>query len=164
MSKKVNIFWFRRDLRLDDNVGFYEALKSEHEVLPIFIFDSEILDKLPKDDARLTFIYETLQQMRQTLQEEHGSSIAMYHGKPKSIFKTILKDYDVDSVYTNHDYEPYATERDNRIKEFLESQNITFKTFKDQVIFEKSEVVKKDGDPYILLICALGKKSLKPLI
>jgi deoxyribodipyrimidine photo-lyase len=148
MSKKVNIFWFRRDLRLDDNVGFYEALKSEHEVLPIFIFDSEILDKLPKDDARLTFIYETLQQMRQTLQEEHGSSIAMYHGKPKSIFKTILKDYDVDSVYTNHDYEPYATERDNRIKEFLESQNITFKTFKDQVIFEKSEVVKKDGDPY----------------
>ena len=80
MSKKINIFWFRRDLRLDDNIGFYEALKSDYSVLPIFIFDSEILDKLPKEDARVTFIHDTLQDMRQTLRDEHNSSIALFHG------------------------------------------------------------------------------------
>ncbi len=150
MSKKVNIFWFRRDLRLDDNVGFYQALKDEHPVLPIFIFDSDILDKLPKDDARVTFIHETLQTMRQTLQHDYGSSIAMFHGKPLDIYKQIIKDYNVTTVYTNHDYEPYAKERDEAIKAFLNKNNIEFKTYKDQVIFEKSEVVKNDGDPYVV--------------
>lgn len=150
MSEKVNIFWFRRDLRLDDNVGFYNALKAEHPVLPIFIFDSEILDELPKDDARVTFIYETLQSMRQTLLDKHGSSIAMFHGKPIDIYKQLIKDYEIDTVYTNHDYEPYATERDNEIRSFLETQEIEFKTYKDQVIFEKNEVVKKDGKPYVV--------------
>ena len=150
MSKKVNIFWFRRDLRLDDNLGFYEALRSEHPVLPIFIFDSEILDRLPKDDARVTFIFETLQNMRQTLQDKHGSSIAMYYGKPKDIYKQLINEYSIDKVFTNHDYEPYATERDNKIKEFLEQNDIELKTFKDQVIFEKNEVVKGDGNPYMV--------------
>jgi len=150
MSEKVNIFWFRRDLRLDDNVGFYNALKAEHPVLPIFIFDSEILDELPKDDARVTFINETLQSMRQTLLDKHGSSIAMFHGKPIDIYKQLIKDYEIDTVYTNHDYEPYATERDNEIRSFLETQEIEFKTYKDQVIFEKNEVVKKDGKPYVV--------------
>ena len=119
MSKKINIFWFRRDLRLDDNIGFYNALKSEHPVLPIFIFDSEIVDKLSKDDARLTFIHQTLQDIRETLQDEYNSSIALHHGKPKDIYKQLIKDYTVDTVYTNHDYEPYATERDTEIKSFL---------------------------------------------
>ncbi|WP_439151794.1 cryptochrome/photolyase family protein [Winogradskyella sp.] len=150
MSKKVNIFWFRRDLRLDDNVGFYQALKGEHPVLPIFIFDTEILDKLPKDDARVTFIFETLQGMRQTLQDEHSSSIAMYNGKPIDVFKDLVKEFDINTIYTNHDYEPYATERDEEIKSFLDKKDITFNTFKDQVIFEKDEVVKKDGDPYVV--------------
>ena len=148
MSKKINIFWFRRDLRLDDNIGFYNALKSEHPVLPIFIFDSEIVDKLSKDDARLTFIHQTLQDIRETLQDEYNSSIALHHGKPKDIYKQLIKDYTVDTVYTNHDYEPYATERDTEIKSFLAEHAIELKTYKDQVIFEKSEVVKKDGDPY----------------
>ncbi|WP_282043249.1 cryptochrome/photolyase family protein [Winogradskyella flava] len=150
MSEKVNIFWFRRDLRLDDNVGFYEALKGDHPVLPIFIFDSEILDKLPKDDARVTFIHETLQEMRKTLQEKHGSSIAMHHGKPFEIYKQLIEDYDIDTVYTNRDYEPYAKERDNSIEKLLNDNDITFQTYKDQVIFEKDEVVKKDGDPYVV--------------
>ena len=148
MTNKINIFWFRRDLRLDDNVGFYKALKSEHPVLPIFIFDSKILDKLPKDDARVTFIHETLQDMRQTLQNDHGSSIAMFHDTPKEIYSQLIKDYEINTVYTNHDYEPYATERDTEIKDLLAEHNIEFKTYKDQVIFEKSEIVKKDGDPY----------------
>ena len=150
MSKKVSVFWFRRDLRLDDNVGFLEALKGDYPVLPIFIFDTEILDKLPEDDARVSFIHDTLQKMRNEIQSEHGSSIAMYHGKPKAIFKDLLNEYDIQCVYTNHDYEPYGRERDEEIESLLSDKDIDFKTFKDQVIFEKSEVVKNDGDPYVV--------------
>ncbi len=146
----VSIFWFRRDLRLDDNVGFLEALKSDYPVLPIFIFDKEILDKLPKDDARVTFIYETLQKMRDRLQNDHTSSLALFYGKPIDIWKQILKDYEVKEVYTNRDYEPYAKKRDKEISSLLEEKDIDFKTFKDQVIFEKDDVVKGDGEPYIV--------------
>ena len=150
MNKKVNIFWFRRDLRLDDNLGFFEALKAEHPVLPIFIFDTKILDQLPKDDARVTFIHETLQDLRQTLQDEHKSSIALFKGEPIEIYKQLIKDYDIETVYTNHDYEPYATARDTEIKTFLRDNKVEFSTFKDQVIFEKSDIVKKDGKPYMV--------------
>ena len=146
----VSIFWFRRDLRLDDNVGFLEALKSDYPVLPIFIFDKEILDKLPKDDARVTFIYETLQKMRDRLQNDHTSSLALFYGKPIDIWKQILKDYEVKEVYTNRDYEPYAKKRDEEISSLFEEKDIDFKTFKDQVIFEKDDVVKGDGEPYIV--------------
>ena len=148
MKSTVNIFWFRRDLRLDDNVGFYNALKSDHKVLPIFIFDEEILSKLPEDDARVTFIFDTLQEMRNELQEKYGSSIAMLKGKPSAVFKQLIKDYSIDTVFTNRDYEPYAKERDKEIEAILSEENINFKTFKDQVIFEQDEVVKSDGDPY----------------
>ena len=150
MANKVNIFWFRRDLRLDDNVGFYNALKGENEVLPIFIFDKEILDELPEDDARVTFIFETLQNMRKTLQDDHSSSLAMFHDTPENVFKQLVKDYAIDTVFTNHDYEPYAKKRDEAIEKLLDENDIAFKTFKDQVIFEKDEVVKKDGDPYVV--------------
>lgn len=150
MSKKVNVFWFRRDLRLDDNVGFYEALKSDLPVLPIFIFDKEILDKLPEDDARVSFIYEELQRMRSQLQEDQNSSLAMYYGKPQEIWKEIISSYNVDTVFTNRDYEPYAKERDEEIDQLLAEHNIDFKTFKDQVIYEKDEIVKNDGDPYVV--------------
>lgn len=148
MKEPVNIFWFRRDLRLDDNRGFYEALKGDHPVLPIFIFDTEILDKLPENDARVTFIFNTLQNMRDILQEEHGSSIAIYNGKPIDVFKNLIRDYNIDTVYTNHDYEPYSTKRDKEIGDYLNDNKIAFKTYKDQVIFEKDEIVKNDGDPY----------------
>ncbi|SFN61695.1 deoxyribodipyrimidine photo-lyase [Bizionia echini] len=148
MKEPLNIFWFRRDLRLDDNRGFYEALKSDYPVLPIFIFDSEILDSLPENDARVTFIYNTLQTMRKTLQDEHNSSIAIYHGTPKDIFKELCNSYQIDTVFTNHDYEPYAIKRDQAIASILKENDVAFKTFKDQVIFEKDEVVKDDGDPY----------------
>ena len=150
MKDTVNIFWFRRDLRLDDNVGFYNALKSEHPVLPIFIFDEEILKKLPKDDARLTFIYETLQKMRTKLEDKNSSSIAMFHGEPKAVYKNLLEKYNIDTVFTNRDYEPYAKERDDKIQQLLNDNTIKFKTFKDQVIFEQNEVTKKDGLPYVV--------------
>ncbi|MCG2417872.1 DNA photolyase family protein [Aequorivita sp. F47161] len=149
MKENVNIFWFRRDLRLDDNIGFYEALHGEFPVLPIFIFDSEILNELPKKDARVTFIFNTLQKMRDELQK-HGSSIALFNGKPETVFKNIVSEYNVQNVYTNHDYEPYANKRDGEIEAVLTKNKIDFFTFKDQVIFEKDEVVKSDGDPYIV--------------
>lgn len=149
MNEKIAVFWFRRDLRIDDNVGFLSALKSGFPVLPIFIFDTEILDQLPENDARVTFIYENLQGMGKELQKI-GSSIAIYHGKPSGIFKKLLKEYELQSVFTNRDYEPYAKERDRKIEKLLSSKNIGFHTFKDQVIFEKDEVVKKDGTPYVV--------------
>lgn len=150
MSKKVNIFWFRRDLRLDDNVGFLEALKGDLPVLPIFIFDKDILDHLPEDDARVTFIFEELQRMRNVLQEDHESSIAMFYGTPEQVWKDILADYEVKTVFTNRDYEPYALERDEKLATFFKEHNIEFNTFKDQVIYEKDDVVKADGDPYVV--------------
>ncbi|PQJ32811.1 deoxyribodipyrimidine photolyase [Nonlabens arenilitoris] len=150
MSEKVNIFWFRRDLRLDDNVGFLEALKSDLPVLPIFIFDKEILDHLPEDDARVTFIFEELQRMRDDLQENHGSSLAMFYGKPVDVWKDITNSYEVNSVFTNRDYEPYALDRDLQLTAYFNQHGIEFNTFKDQVIYEKDDIVKDDGDPYVV--------------
>lgn len=150
MSQKLNIFWFRRDLRLDDNAGLSEALKDNLPVLPIFIFDTNILDELPADDARVTFIYETLQKMCDELQEKYGSSIAMYYGTPLEVYKKLINNYNIQKVFTNHDYEPYARQRDEEIDKLLSSRDIEFHTFKDQVIFERDEVVKKDGGPYIV--------------
>lgn len=150
MKDKISIFWFRRDLRLEDNVGLYQALQNKFPVLPIFIFDEEILEQLPKDDARVSFIHFQLQKLRNQLQNNHQSDIALYHGQPLAIFTMLMEAYEIHSVYTNHDYEPYARERDTRVKTLLEEKKIPFQTFKDQVIFEKSEVVKDDGDPYVV--------------
>tara|TARA_R110002049_G_scaffold175107_1_gene342407 strand:- start:1938 stop:3242 length:1305 start_codon:yes stop_codon:yes gene_type:complete len=150
MTQPINIFWFRRDLRLEDNHGLFEALQGNHKVLPIFIFDSEILESLPKNDARVTFIYETLQDINTKLKNEFDSGIALYHGKPLEIYKQLINDFTIETVYTNHDYEPYAKARDSEIKAFLEEDNIDFKTYKDQVIFEKEDVVKNDGTPYLV--------------
>ena len=150
MKQTLNIFWFRRDLRLDDNHGLYEALQGEHQVLPIFIFDSDILERLPQDDARVTFIYETLQAINETLQKDYGSGISIYFGKPIDIFQQLVQTYHIHTVYTNHDYEPYAIKRDQEVKAFLKAQHIEFKTFKDQVIFEKNDIVKADGTPYLV--------------
>ena len=148
MKQPINIFWFRRDLRLEDNHGFYEALKAGKPVLPIFIFDETILSKLPKDDARVTFIHESIQAMQDTLRKEYNSSIAIYNGTPEETFTALIKNYSIETVYTNRDYEPYALSRDKNIESFLKTQDISFNTYKDQVIFERNEIVKKDGTPY----------------
>ena len=150
MKQPLNIFWFRRDLRLDDNHGLFEALQDKHEVLPIFIFDSDILEELPQDDARVTFIYETLQAINEKLKMDYGSAISIYFGKPLDIYQQLVQTYHIHTVYTNHDYEPYAIKRDQEVKAFLKAQHIEFKTFKDQVIFEKNDIVKADGTPYLV--------------
>jgi deoxyribodipyrimidine photo-lyase len=147
VNKKINIFWFRRDLRLEDNVGLYHALSSQNPVLPIFIFDKEILERLPKNDSRVTFIHQEIENLNsQLLKINRG--ISVYNGKPLEIYKKLSENYIIDTVYTNRDYEPYADERDSKIKNLLSLKNIKFKTFKDQVIFERNEVVKKDGTAY----------------
>ncbi|WP_437395642.1 cryptochrome/photolyase family protein [Flagellimonas lutimaris] len=150
MKDGVTIFWFRRDLRLDDNVGLYQALQEDVPVLPIFIFDPEILDNLPKNDARVGFIHEQIQKISNQLSMNYDSGIAQFHDSPKAVFKKLIEDYNIEAVYTNHDYEPYAKKRDNQIKEFLKENDIQFNTFKDQVIFEKEEVIKDDGGPYVV--------------
>lgn len=146
--KKVSLFWFRRDLRLDDNAGLYHALKSGTLILPVFIFDKHILDKLEeKKDKRVEFIHSAILDLSSHL-KELGSSIKVVYSTPEKVFKELIKEYDIKAVYTNHDYEPYADERDIEIKTLLEKNDIAFKTYKDQCIFEKNEVTKDDGKPY----------------
>lgn len=159
--QKVNLFWFRRDLRLDDNAGLYHALKKGIPVLPIFIFDKNILDKLEdKKDARVEFIHQAILNLNEQL-KELGSSIKVFYSTPEKVFKNLAKEYAVQSVYTNHDYEPYADERDASVKDFLIKNKIEFKTYKDQCIFEKDEVTKDDGKPYTVFTPYSRKWKLK---
>ena len=146
--QEVSIFWFRRDLRLDDNAGLYHALRSGNPVLPVFIFDENILSKLEdKVDKRVGFIHRTLEELKSQL-KELDSDLLVFHGTPLDVFKKLISEYSVKAVFTNHDYEPYALKRDKQIEELLNEQGATFNTFKDQCIFEKDEVLKDDGDPY----------------
>ena len=148
--EEVNIFWFRRDLRLYDNSGLSAATHSKNKVIPIFIFDNSITDKLPNNDRRINFIFDNLLEIDLKLKKKYNSSINVFKGNPIEIFKELIKDYKINSVFTNNDYEPYALSRDKSIKNFLEKNQIQFKSFKDQVIFEKNEVVKDDGSPYVV--------------
>lgn len=148
MKKEVSICWLRRDLRIKDNAALYHALKGETPVLLLFIFDKNILDDLhDQKDARVTFIYQQLQEIEKELHKK-GSSLLIKHATPEKAWAEVLKEYTVNTVYTNHDYEPYAKERDDTLAEFLRSEEIQLHTYKDQVIFEKDEVVKADGKPY----------------
>ncbi|MBB6112222.1 deoxyribodipyrimidine photo-lyase [Mucilaginibacter lappiensis] len=150
MDKKtpVTVFWFRRDLRLADNAGLYHALKSGNPVLPLFIFDKEILDHLEdKDDARVTFIHQTIEQLDKELLKL-GSILKVMYDKAEDAWDNIIQEHHIADVYANHDYERYAIKRDNAVKEKLNKHGIELKTFKDQVIFEKDEVIKDDGKPY----------------
>ena len=148
MKTKLNLFWFRRDLRLIDNRGLYEALKSELPVLPIFIFDTEILNQLEnKEDKRVDFIFQALEKLNEYL-EKQGKSIQIFYGKPLEIYENLSQQYEIGNVFCNEDYEPYAIKRDQEIKDFLASKNINFYQLKDQVIFQKDEIVKADGKPY----------------
>jgi deoxyribodipyrimidine photo-lyase len=143
----VSIFWFRRDLRLDDNVGLYFALKSQYPVVPIFIFDTNILSQLPQDDARVSFIYETLEKMNRKL-NAIDACLQLLHGKPIDVFNSLLKQYDVKELHFNKDYEPNAIRRDEEICHLLNSKNIECLAYKDQVIFEENDITKADGLPY----------------
>ena len=148
MKQTVNIIWFRRDLRLTDNAALCHALKSDNQVVPIFIFDKNILDKLEdKADKRVAFIHAAITEIQEAL-VALGSTLEVYYSTPKQTFTLLLEKYTIGSVYTNHDYEQYAIDRDKDIANLLQQHNATLLTYKDQVIFEKDEVVKDDGKPY----------------
>lgn len=147
---QVSIFWFRRDLRLHDNAGLYAALKNNPAVVPLFIFDTEILDRLEdKADKRVNFIHHQLTLINQQLAEV-GSTLQVKHGTPLQVFTQLVERYNILAVYCNHDYEPAAIKRDAQVKSFLESHQIGFTTYKDQVIFEKDEIMKGNGTPYTI--------------
>ena len=147
--EKFTVFWFRRDLRLEDNRGLYEALKGTNKVIPIFIYDTEIIDKLPRNDHRLTFIHNALGGINNAM-KRNRCSVGIYRGTPKAIFNKIIQEFPIEKVITNHDYETYAIERDEEIRKLLKAEKIDFVTYKDQVIYEKNEVVKDDGNPYVV--------------
>ncbi|MXN90024.1 deoxyribodipyrimidine photo-lyase [Flavobacterium sp. Sd200] len=143
------VFWFRRDLRIKDNAGLYNAIATGEKVLPVFIFDPTILSELPKDDHRITFIMQLVEDINTELRK-HKRSLAVFFDDPATVFRKLIADNNIKAVYTNHDYEPYAQKRDYEIKQLLKSKDIEFATFKDQVIFEKDEVTKGDGSPYVV--------------
>jgi deoxyribodipyrimidine photo-lyase len=150
MEQRIAIHWFRRDLRLFDNAALFHALSSGFPVLPIFIFDADILSTLSNnEDLRVNFIHKKVLELKRKL-EGMGSSLQLFHGKPVDIFKSLISRYKINSVYANHDYEPYAINRDEKISTILSDSGIVLRTFKDQVIFEKSEIVKQDGQAYTI--------------
>ena len=160
-KQKINIFWFRRDLRISDNTALHKASVSGLPVLPVFIFDTHILNKLEKPrDLRVQFIHQTLVSLDEVFRKL-GSGIHFSHASPGHTFKSLIDVYDIDTVFTNQDYEPYAIERDNSIADLLSQQGINFQRFKDQVIFEKLEVTKDDGSPYTVFTPYSRKWKIK---
>lgn len=149
-STPISIFWFRRDLRLQDNTALTKALAAGKPVLPVFIFDTNILAGLPRDDARVTFIFDKLQALNRQLADQFASGIACYHGTPVAIFEQLLRSYRIDTVYANRDYEPYARQRDESVHRLLQAHGVKFLAFKDQVLFETDEIVRQDGQPYVV--------------
>lgn len=148
MKSRVAVFWFRRDLRLEDNAGLYYALKAGGPVLPLFIFDTEILEQLEnKADRRVEFIQAALVHLQRQLTAV-GTSLEVRHGRVKDVMMQLLAEFELSGIWTNTDYEPYATERDGQVKRLLAERGIAFHSYKDQVIFEKDEITKPDGSPY----------------
>jgi deoxyribodipyrimidine photo-lyase len=143
------LFWHRRDLRINDNAGLFKALKSGMEVQPIFIFDRNILDSLPKNDQRVLFIYQYIKKLKEAYQKL-GSDLWVFYGNPLEVIPKIAVEFVFNAVFTNRDYEPYALERDKKMFELLKAKNVDFQGAKDHVIFEKSEVMKDDGLPYTI--------------
>lgn len=163
MKNKISIFWFRRDLRLSDNTGLHHALLSGFPVLPIFVFDKTILDELDSYDRRVDYFHQALTAINEVL-KDHDTSLKTYHGRPLETFKEITEEYDVQSVYCNRDYEPESLKRDEEIKGFFKKKEIEFYDFKDQVIFEQSEIVKDNSEPYTVYTPYSKKwrEALKP--
>ena len=150
LKNELTLFWFRRDLRLEDNNGLFRALSENKSVLPIFIFDKHILEKLEeKADRRVDFIHQAVDLLKSQLQAL-GSDLLVFNDAPLQVLENLTRDHNLKNVYANHDYEPYARKRDRDIEEFLSSKNLPFYTYKDQCVFEKSEITKDNDLPYTI--------------
>ena len=147
ISNGTAIYWLRRDLRLHDNHALYQALRSELPVIPIFIFDRNILEELPRDDARVTFIHHTLNTLKQDL-SKHGSDLKVYYGDPIEIYKEIISAYQVKVIYSNRDYEPYALTRDKKVRRLIEAEGGAYYDYKDHVITDQREILSNSEKPY----------------
>ena len=158
---KTTIHWFRRDLRIEDNTKYISCLSQNNNVQCIFIFDENIINELPKNDHRISFIYDTLVNINYEL-NKYGTSIKIFKGDPIDVFKKIILDNEINSVYFNKDYEPYTINRDNSIEKLLSKQNIKVKRYKDHVIFEEKEIIKDDNKPYTIYT-PYSKKWLKKI-
>ena len=166
----VNIFWMRRDLRLEDNTALFHALKTRENVLPLFIYNPDILERMEvRPDFRVNFIYKTIAGIKETL-EKIGSSIYIAHGRPQDIFKKMAEEFHICSVYANRDYEPYSVYRDSQVEKFLTINKIEYHSYKDHLLFEKDELVKEDGKPYTVFtpyknkfLQKFNKEMVKPL-
>lgn len=146
----ITIFWFRRDLRLHDNAALFHALKENKKVQCIFIFDKNILDDLKDSkDVRVAFIHDTLSEIKQTL-NSYGADLWVFHDTALDAWQKILSQNNVDKIYFNRDYEPYTLNRDQELNILAESMNIDVCTYKDHVVFESHEVLKDDGNPYVV--------------
>ncbi|MEO8712221.1 MAG: deoxyribodipyrimidine photo-lyase [Parafilimonas sp.] len=161
MPGAINIIWFRRDLRLHDNAALYYALKDGNPVIPVFIFDKNILDDLEdKKDRRVEFIREALVDM-QTELEKHTTSLQVFYNTPQDAFTKLLKKYTIEKVFTNEDYEQYAIDRDQQISTLLKKHDAELKLYKDHVVFSKDEIVKDDGKSYTVFTPYSKKWLLK---
>lgn len=161
MKEKINLFWFRRDLRIADNRGLFEALTAGIPVLPVFIYDTNILNDLNDDDSRVEFISNEVTRLKEEF-ERYNSTLWIYHGKPLNAFKRLWVEYDVDTVFANEDYEPYARGRDKEIEKFLQAEKVNYQKFKDHLVFHKNDIVKSDGKPYTVFT-PYSKKWLEKL-
>lgn len=160
-SSKVNIFWFRRDLRLTDNAGLHHALKGKHPVMSLFILDTDILDQLQdRVDRRVEFIRKTLLELQSAL-KKLSSTLVVKYGKPIKVWRELVSEFEIAEVFLNHDYEPYAIKRDEEVRKFLSSKGVSFHSYKDQVIFEQHDVFKNDGSPYTVYTPYMKKWKAK---
>ncbi|MGB0838338.1 MAG: cryptochrome/photolyase family protein [Flavobacteriaceae bacterium] len=145
---KTALFWFRRDLRLRDNTALNKAIEEGYRILPLFIFDSEICDELPRDDARISFIYTALTKIHEQLSNKYKSQLIIKQGEVLHVINQLILNYQIDAIFCNEDYEPYALSRDLKVKELCQSLGISFKSFVDHVIFRPGDILKKDLKPY----------------
>lgn len=146
----MNFFWHRRDLRTTDNTGLYYALKTSTDIQPVFIFDSNILEKLEDvNDKRVDFIHRQLRQLKD-IYAKAGADLWVFSGNPVDMWKQLVEKYKPDFVFANRDYEPYAHNRDNQISELLNEKGCSMRLFKDHVLLEPHEIQKHNGQPYLV--------------
>ncbi|MBM3420118.1 MAG: deoxyribodipyrimidine photo-lyase, partial [Bacteroidetes bacterium] len=154
--EEIVIYWFRRDLRTDDNRGLRHALESGFPVLPLFIFDVNILSKLEQDDARVSFICRLITGLHAKLRN-NGSGLLTMYGDPETIFRDLTSRYRIKAVYANTDYESYAIARDKKTGNTLQAAGSVLKLFSDQLVMEPGSVLKSDGKPYTVFTPFLKK-------